>query len=138
MNRASNVFIPLALTLCSALPCACRTTRERVPKDAAAAAPVRSSVQRAWRVVEGDRVCGFVLAFREDGPGERVFYAVQNEFRQELGLIDAQGRAWRYRPFQEQPDHLTSSTLADGARAILGTAAAARLEELSPAALHGN
>lgn len=138
MNRASNVFISLALALCGALLCACRTTRERVPKDAAAAAPVRSSVQRAWRVVEGERVCGFVLAFREDGPGERVFYAVQNELRQELGLVDAQGRAWRYRPFQEQPDHLISSTLADGARAILGISAAARLEELSTAALHGN
>lgn len=114
---------------------ACRTTRERAPVDPAAAAPVHSSAVRAWRVVEDGALRGFVIAFREDAEDPREFFAVQNELRQELGLIDAQGRAWRYRPFQADPEHLTSSTLADGARAILGASAAARLEEVSLAAV---
>lgn len=114
---------------------ACRTTRERAPVDPASAAPVHSTAVRAWRVVDADAVRGWVIAFREDASDPREFFAVQNELRQELGIIDAQGRAWRYRPFQDEPEHVASSTVVDGARAILGTSANARLEEVSLAAL---
>ncbi|TAJ25325.1 MAG: hypothetical protein EPO68_00170 [Planctomycetota bacterium] len=113
------------------LQTSCRTTRERAPVDPADAAPVHSSAVRAWRVVEAGAVRGWVISYREDARDPREFFAVQNELRQELGLIDAQGRAWRYRPFQAEPEHLTSSTLADGARAILGASADAKLEEVS-------
>jgi hypothetical protein len=136
---ARGAFAGVAIALVALAPLflstGCRTTRARAPVDPADAQPVHSSAVRAWRVVEAGAVRGWVISFREDARDPREFFAVQNELRQELGLIDSQGRAWRYRPFQTEPEHLLSSTLADGARAILGTSADAKLEEVSLAVL---
>jgi hypothetical protein len=114
---------------------ACRTTRRAAQAPAEDAQPIHSTPRRAWRLLDGERLAGWVISFREEAGGEREFYSVRNEFQQELGLIDALGRAWRYRPFEERPEHIATSTVVEGARAILGASSAARLVEVSLAEL---
>jgi hypothetical protein len=45
---------------------------------------------------------------------------VRNVWNQELGRVDADGRAWRYRPHGDQPLWLGTGPVADGVFAILG------------------
>jgi hypothetical protein len=73
---------------------------------------------RAWEIVQADRVVGVVVEFTEE-PGRR-FYSVRNAWQQELGLVDAVGRAWRYRPHESEPDWLGSGTVVEGAARVLG------------------
>jgi hypothetical protein len=55
------------------------------------------------------------------------YYSVRNALEQELGSIDAQGRAWRFEVHQRDAHLVATGTLLDGARAILGLGATAQL-----------
>ena len=48
---------------------------------------------------------------------------MRNPWQQELGTIDAQGRAWRFVPHEREARWVGTGTLAEGARAILAEAA---------------
>lgn len=88
-----------------------------------------STPRAAWQVTDGETECGFVLRFEatEDG---RVFHSVRNVWNQELGLVDADGRAWRYRPHGREPEWLGTGPVGQGAARILGVDDAA-LEPVS-------
>ncbi|MHC4262252.1 MAG: hypothetical protein ACYSWX_07020 [Planctomycetota bacterium] len=75
---------------------------------------------RAWRVEEAGTHVGFVLRFDPSLGKHDRFHSVRNAYNQELGLIDAEGRWWRYRPHGEEPLWLGTGTVEDGVYEILG------------------
>ena len=110
----------------------CRTTRTVEPAGAANARAQQLSPSRTWQVLEHGEPRGMVVMFEsaaETGLPRSLFYSVQNERRQELGMIDALGRAWRYEVHEREARWLSTGTVLDGARAILGVDATAELVE---------
>jgi hypothetical protein len=88
----------------------------------------------AWGVVDDGRVVGAVLRFERDvelGTDSELVYIVRNEHGQDIGLVDALGRAWRKRP--HAPDEpVGSGTLEAGARRILDLGDGAQLTPRAP------
>lgn len=74
---------------------------------------------RAWTARVGLRDVGSVVRYQEAIGGRRHLFSVRNVHDQDLGFVDAKGRAWRLRPHQE-PTLLGSGTVAEGAARILG------------------
>lgn len=110
----------------------CRTTRTDEPAGMQLAKAEQLEPARAWRVLDGGELRGVVVQFEmaEDptAPAHH-YYSVRNVLEQELGSIDAQGRAWRFEVHQRDAHLVTTGTLLDGARAILGLGASAQLVE---------
>lgn len=88
---------------------------------------MRSEAVFAWEVREGDRVLGYVVRMQTGEVPSKTHYSVRNEHRQELGLVDADGRAWRYRAHEREPEWLGTSTVTNGARLILGASDEAQM-----------
>jgi hypothetical protein len=109
----------LLLLLCLAPLAGCRTTTQQAPVGLSEAILLPTPAVRAWTLMaDGSRVGSIVRYQEATGPGRHVF-AVRNIHDQDLGLIDALGRAWRMRPHAE-PDLLGSGTVREGAARILG------------------
>jgi hypothetical protein len=111
---------------------ACTTTRTVEPAGASNARAQQLRPERTWHLLENGEPRGVVVQFAASAePGARrpLYYSVQNARRQELGMIDAQGRAWRYEVHQREAHWLLTGTLLEGARAILGAGPAAELAE---------
>lgn len=128
--RTSSLFLCLAALVL----CGCRTTtRSREFSATEAAYGTHLAPDRAWAVRVGADVTGSVVAFRSaDG---RTYYSVRDPYHHELGLVDSLGRAWRYRPHQEEAEWIATGSLAVCAAAILGTSEECRLEEIEPEVL---
>lgn len=92
---------------------------------------LRSHAARAWDLVDGTQRAGFVVRFEEPGAEGRAWYSVRNRYAQELGIVDVDGRAWRYRPHQREPEWLGSGTVLAGASRILEAGSQASLVEIS-------
>jgi len=115
--------LPLAL-LAVCLAAGCLTHEVRTPVGSVG--EVRTAEPaRAWELVssaagdEGETV-GMVLFFRARGEREDSLYMVRNVWHQDLGLIDAYGRAYRYLPHHREPAWVGSGTVLQGAERILG------------------
>lgn len=113
----------------------CHTTVRSRPASKESSAPTISQACRAWEVVETDRVVGVVVEFDALGDDPRRFFSVRNAWHQELGLVDAVGRAWRFQPHAQEALWLGTGTVVDGAARILGTADRAELIEVRLEAL---
>ncbi len=73
----------------------------------------------AFELVERGRVVGVVVEFVELG-GDRRFFSVRNDLQQELGLVDQDGRFWRYRAHgEEDAEWIGTGTVLQGAIRIL-------------------
>lgn len=117
-----------AVSICLALvAAACRTTTTSSPPNLASAVIVHALPQAAWQVVDDEHVAGWVVRFETAAAGDKAYFSVRNEHQQELGVIDVDGRAWRYRAHQRDPDWLGSGTVVSGARNILGASDRAQL-----------
>jgi hypothetical protein len=115
---------------------ACRTTSTTQPSAASEPCAVTHAAPvRAWRVVGPEREHGFVVRFQEEGASERTYFSVRNLHQQDLGIVDALGRAYRYRPHQRDPEWLGSGTVLDGARRILDAPLESHLVEVALGAL---
>jgi hypothetical protein len=80
---------------------------------------VRAQPERRFEArFEGEKV-GLALRFRAEGLGERGWTVVQNPWGQDLGLLDEHGRAWRYRPFGQEPELLGACATVEGVARIL-------------------
>jgi hypothetical protein len=114
-----SVRLALILTVPVCLG-ACRTTE--VSSPVAAEGEVRvASPARAWELHDQvGEAHGLVLYFQADGADEDSLYMVQNLWHQDLGLIDAYGRAYRYLPHHREPAWVGSGTVEQGAGRILG------------------
>lgn len=125
MNCKVAVTVLLALA-------ACTTHEQREPADLSNVYVEHSEAVRAWRVLEGPNMLGFVVQFADpEDPDDqsRRFFSVRNPFQQELGMIDGLGRVWRFQPHQREAQLLGSGTVAEGARRILGASDSATLFE---------
>lgn len=112
---------------------ACRTTsvRESIGTEhAAEAPPVSSSARRAFLMRDGERVLGSLVRYEEQGQALRMFFSVRNSHGQMVGLIDALGRAYRYRPHQTEAQWLGTGTVLEGARRILDAGELGELTEV--------
>ncbi len=116
----------LGLAVALALVAGCRTTVEQELPGIENAVATEALAQGAWLVRSGERDLGSVVRL-EDQRQARFFYSVSNVHGQELGLVDAEGRAWRHRPFQEQPEWVGTGTLEAGVGRILGGTGAVQL-----------
>lgn len=126
MLRAAALIAPLAAF------CACRTTHVEEPAGMQLARPAQLEPARAWRVVERGETLGIVVQFEmANDPSSTAhhYYSVRNRLEQELGSIDALGRAWRFEVHQRDARLVATGTLLQGACAILGAGGAAELVE---------
>lgn len=89
--------------------------------------------ERTWAVHDRGEPVGWVVSFGSDDELAASFFSVRNEHHQELGVVDALGSAWRYRPHQMEAERVATGTVIEGVRAILGTSSEAVLEELPSA-----
>lgn len=107
---------------------ACTTSSEMQPINADEAVVQELHPDRAWRVVEGGSLRGYVVRFADANQPGRCCFSVRNELQQELGSIDELGRVWRFVPHQREAQWVCTSTLTRGAARLLGTGEASLLE----------
>ena len=123
MRAGTAILGALVLTV----PSGCVTSVEDAPAGLEESTLVEAKPARAWQVMEEGRAIGSVLCY-EGERGEELF-AVRNEHGQDLGFVDALGRAWRNRPHR-QPQWLGSGSVAEGVARILGLVPPAELVEI--------
>ena len=121
MPRPSSLGLLLAALACGP---ACITTTESQPpgiddREVAQAAAVRSWLAQGPPGPALGCVVRLETPERGEGADGRFFFVVRNLYSQDLGLIDALGRAYRYRPHAAEPEVLGSGTVAEGAARIL-------------------
>ncbi len=112
--RSILLLAPFALASCA-------FSTEQSPVGLEEAIILPTPAVRAWDVRSGPRKVGSVVRYEEAvGPNRHVF-SVRNLHDQDLGLIEASGRAWRLRPHAE-PELLGTGTVVEGVARILGEA----------------
>ena len=118
---------PRLAVLLAACAAACQTVRESAPPHSDEARVVIGQPAGVWSLYSEGAEVGRLV--RYDSPGTatpggaasgRYLFAVQNAWGQDIGLVDALGRAWRYRPWSEEPEWVGTGTVIDGARRVLG------------------
>lgn len=109
----------LASITCLCLLSSCITTTESSLPGTPGSLITRGGASEAWLVIGDDRPLGEVVLFETFESRPRSVFLVRNVHHQELGFVDALGRAWRYRPHQSEPDWLGSGTVLEGALRIL-------------------
>ncbi len=98
---------------------ACRVTE--IKRPIAATADMRiGAPTRAWEILdEASDVAGLLVFFEALGAAEDSLYIVRNVWHQDLGLVDAYGRAFRYLPHHREPAWVGSGTVLQGVERIL-------------------
>lgn len=118
-HAAATGCLALALQACSVT-----TTVQPLSAESAVITPVPAAGQ--WVVLERGLERGSVVRYAEPGESGRLLYAVRNRWSQDIGLIDAMGRAWRRVPHGEDR-WLGTGTVLDGTRRILDLDESTRL-----------
>jgi len=111
---------------------ACRTTRTLQPAGLGDGVVQRATLMGSWDVHARGQLCGHLQRFETEEEPPRFFFHVQNLEHQDLGLVDAQGRAWRYRPHAREADWVATGTVAAAVAAILGVDGPVELVERAP------
>jgi len=130
-RRGSTIVIALALgasLLATASACRSVTTQQPINLDSAVA--TRGEPVRAWEVLDHGRVVGSLVRYDDAADPARGFFSVRNVDRQSLGIIDLDGRAWRYRPHVKEAEWLGTGTVAQSASWILGCSPSCELHEI--------
>lgn len=78
---------------------------------------------------------GSLLRYEDPADPAQAFYAVRNPDQQDLGVVDLEGRAWRYLAQQREPDWLGTGTVLQGVTRILGGDSSCELREVPLASL---
>ena len=118
MERLPNL---IAIASAALVLSGCMTTQvDRMPmaEGVLGAYEVDESIPQAIRA--GDQVLGYVSKQRFEVPsGERrQRYEISDDQGQAVGYVDANGRAFRYEPFEE-PRHVTTDSLTRAVEAVL-------------------
>lgn len=92
-----------------------------------------ATLEQIWEVREGSQLLGFVVRFGEPEQEEQGFFSVRNPNHQELGMIDWQGRSYRYHAHEPDPTWLGTGTIKEGVRRILDAGGGLELVEKGPA-----
>lgn len=109
---------------------ACRTTTTSSPPGADNVFVTRTNAVRAWELWEGGKCLGSTVRYADPHHLGQGFFSVRNRDQQDLGMIDIEGRAWRYRPHQREPEWIGTGTVLEGARRILDAGERAELIEI--------
>jgi hypothetical protein len=109
----------------------CISTSESSPPGLSSAVVRRAEPTMAWAAAELRVVHGFVVRFEPPGDPARFVYSIRNEYQQDIGVIDATGRVYRYRPHADEPEWIGSGTVHFGVRRILGLGPEMQLLEVS-------
>ena len=113
-------LLPILLLSALILGSGCRTITTRRLSLGDPAEPRIASPARAWEVSNREEIVGIVVYFEAHGPVQDSLFMVQNVWHQDLGLIDAYGRAYRYVPHHREPAWVGSGTVVQGVGRILG------------------
>jgi len=133
LRQGVRVAPLLACALLAALALgACRTRSSHAPANVEGGRPQSLRAVRTFEVRAEGELAGYLVLYESEAATRDFYYAVQNELRQELGMIDALGRAWRYRAFQREPDWIGTGTVAQGAAAVLGLEGEPVLVDIEP------
>ncbi len=122
------LLVPLAL---GAFVVACRTTVSTSPPSTPNAVVTRTVANRAWEVWSASECLGSVVRYEDPADPTRAFYAVRNTEQQDLGVVDLEGRAWRYMAHEHDPAWLGTGTVVQGAARILGGDETCTLREVA-------
>ena len=128
LSRIQRGALGLAIGLATLLSGACRTIKIRRPSISAAGEVRVAEPKRAWEVWRGDEAIGLAVFFESQNAPEDSLYMVRNVWHQDLGLIDAFGRAYRYLPHHREPAWVASGTVLQGVEGILDTASCRLVE----------
>jgi len=108
------------LAILLALSCAgCITESKDLVVGMEMGAPTFADPVKAWEVVENGEVVGRVVIFQVRDEEER-FFQIRNVHHQDLGMVDSEGRWWRYDLHSDQPVWLGTGTVRGGICQILG------------------
>ena len=113
----------------------CRTTTRSIPAGLDRGEPREALAVEAWEAVAGGRAIGVVVRFEPAGRPEERWFSVRNVHQQELGLVDARGRAWRFRPADGEAEWVGTGTVGEGVARILAPAGGLALYEVPLATL---
>lgn len=97
----------------------CRTEHRTTPRGAESAVLSPFPAAEAWVVRQGGELVGSVVRFEAPGNPGRFLFSVRNRWNQDIGFVDAEGRAWRRVPHRDD-EWIGTGTVPDGARQILG------------------
>jgi hypothetical protein len=98
---------------------ACRTTTTTHARGPASVVITQAVPVRAWELWSSGRCLGAVVRFEARDDSGRFYYSVRNREGQEMGIVDWDGRAFRYRAHSIDPEWIGSGPVFDGARRIL-------------------
>jgi hypothetical protein len=129
-SRSSTIAVSLALGAALLTATACRSVTTQQPINIDSAVATHGEPARAWEVLEDGRVVGSLVKYEDAAEPARGFFSVRNVDRQALGIIDLDGRAWRYRPHVKDAEWLGTGTVAQSASRILGCSDACELREI--------
>jgi hypothetical protein len=115
----------------AAFAAACRTTVSTSPPSTPNAVVTRTVAIRAWQVWNASACLGSVVRYEDPADAARAFYAVRNTEQQDLGVVDLEGRAWRYMAHEHDPAWLGTGTVVQGAARILGGDETCTLREVA-------
>jgi len=73
---------------------------------------------------------GYVVVFEAAAAPQDTVYVVRNTHHQDLGIIDSLGRAFRYRPHENEPAWLGSGSVAHGLQRILDSDSMPEMHEI--------
>ena len=108
----------------------CRTIETR--RTLFRSEPLRTSqAVRKFSVEDQAGPKGYVVLFSSKTKPEEALYVVQNLHRQDLGVIDSLGRAYRYVPHEDEPAWLGSGSIPRGVQRILNTQEVPAMREVS-------
>lgn len=125
--RLLNAQVLLAIAGCVA---ACRTTTSTSPASTPSAIVTRTVAVRAWEVWSENRCLGSVVRYEDPADSSRAIYTVRNTAQQDLGIVDLEGRAWRYQAHEHDPTWLGTGTVQQGTARILGIEGSCTLTEV--------
>lgn len=106
---------------------ACITTEHTSPAPATVPEVVVSAPTELWRVIAGGEHVGWVVRYTP-ADARDAFLSVRNAWQQEIGMIDAEGRWWRFQAHRDEPAQVGAGATADGVAAILGLGGTPELE----------
>ena len=126
----SCVLLAGALGALVATGASCRTTTQESSTNSGARTVVRAAPTQAWDVVLDGEHFGRVVRFDVDGRPSETRFIVQNPYGQDLGLVDAVGRAYRYRPHAEAV-WVGTGTVVEGIANVLDLTGRPTLKEVA-------
>ena len=110
---------PLLSLLAAMLLVGCITSEREAPAPATVPEVVFSQPTEVWRVTQGIEPVGWLVRYTPSTDPADAFLSVRNPWQQEIGLIDAESRWWRFVPHEREPRLIGAGDTAEGVAAIL-------------------